>query len=71
MNPISIASLAPRDYRFRMSDELIAALKQRVASNYYGRPEVIEIIARAILELTGCGTRGAGCRVPLHPVSEI
>jgi hypothetical protein len=34
---------------FRLSEELIAALKQRVDSRYYDRPDVIEVIARAIL----------------------
>ncbi|MEK7400876.1 MAG: hypothetical protein AABZ80_00785 [Gemmatimonadota bacterium] len=34
---------------FRLSDELLAALRRRVDSRYYDRPEVIEIIAQAIL----------------------
>ena len=49
MNQTAITPLAPRDNNFRLSDELIAALRQRVAQDYYGRPEVIEIVARAIL----------------------
>lgn len=36
-----------------MSDDLIALLRQRVASQYYDQPEVIEIIARAILHSRG------------------
>ncbi len=36
-----------------MTDELIALLKQRVESQYYNRPEVVEIIARAILYSRG------------------
>lgn len=32
-----------------VTDELLELLKQRVASQYYNRPEVVEIIARAIL----------------------
>jgi len=59
MSRISTTSLAPRDSRGRMSDELIAALRQRVASNYYNRPEVAEIIACAVTD----EVRGAGCRV--------
>jgi hypothetical protein len=34
---------------FRLSEELIATLRQRVDSRFYDRPDVIEIIARAIL----------------------
>ncbi len=34
---------------FRLSEELIASLRQRVDSRYYDRPEVIDVIARAIL----------------------
>lgn len=36
-----------------MTEELLAILKQRVASQYYDRPEVVEIIARAILYSRG------------------
>jgi hypothetical protein len=34
---------------FRLSEELIASLRQRVDSRYYDKPEIIEVIARAIL----------------------
>jgi len=34
---------------FRLSEELINALRQKVDSRYYDRPDVIEVIARAIL----------------------
>lgn len=37
----------------RMSEELIAVLRQRVDSKYYDQPQVIEIIARAILHSRG------------------
>lgn len=53
MTPNSIPTLVRLDNMSRMSEELVAALKQRVASNYYDRPEVIEIIARAILHSRG------------------
>ena len=53
MNSNSIPNLIRRDNMARMSEDLIAALKQRVASNYYDRPEVIEVIARAILHSRG------------------
>ena len=53
MNPDSTPKLVRRDNLSRMSDELVAALKQRVASNYYDRPDIIEIIARAILHSRG------------------
>jgi hypothetical protein len=33
----------------RISDELIALLRERVASQYYDHPEVVEVVARAIL----------------------
>jgi hypothetical protein len=36
-----------------MTEELLEQLRQRVASQYYDRPEVIEIIARAILHSRG------------------
>lgn len=32
-----------------MSDELLALLRQRVAAQYYDQPQVIDVIARAIL----------------------
>ncbi len=34
---------------FRVSDELIRELRQKIDSRYYDRPEVIEVIALAIL----------------------
>ncbi len=34
---------------FRLSAELIAALRQRVADRYYDTPQVVEVLARAIL----------------------
>ena len=37
----------------RMTEELIELLRRRVSSHYYDRPEVIEIIARAILHSRG------------------
>ena len=36
-----------------VTDELLELLRQRVASQYYNRPEVVEIIARAILYSRG------------------
>lgn len=33
----------------QMNEELLAMLRQRVAARYYDRPEVIEVIAQAIL----------------------
>ena len=33
----------------RVSDELLAVLRQRVEARYYDQPHVIELIARAIL----------------------
>ena len=36
-----------------MTDELLSLLRERVASQYYNRPEVVEIIARAILYSRG------------------
>lgn len=36
-----------------MSDELLAALRERVNSRYYDQPHVIEIVARAILMSRG------------------
>ena len=36
-----------------VTDELLELLRQRVASQYYNRPEVVEIIARALLYSRG------------------
>ena len=36
-----------------MTEELLRVLRERVASQYYNRPEVVEIIARAILYSRG------------------
>jgi len=49
MTQTAFTPMALRNDSFRLSDELIAALRQRVAQDYYDRPEVIDIIARAIL----------------------
>jgi len=38
---------------FRMSDELLEVLRQRVAASYYDQPHVIDMIARAILHSRG------------------
>jgi hypothetical protein len=38
---------------FRLSDELIDALRQKIDARYYDRPEIIEVIARAILVSRG------------------
>jgi hypothetical protein len=43
----------PKSGSIRMTDELIELLRQRVASQYYDRPEIVEIIARAILHSRG------------------
>jgi hypothetical protein len=36
-----------------MSEELIALLRQRIAARYYDQPQVIDVIARAILHSRG------------------
>lgn len=36
-----------------MNEELLELLRHRVSSQFYDRPEVIEIIARAILHSRG------------------
>ena len=36
-----------------MSEELLALLRQRVAAQYYDQPQVIDVIARAILMSRG------------------
>jgi len=38
---------------FRMSEELVLLLRQRVADRYYENPQVVDIIARAILHSRG------------------
>ena len=39
----------------RMSEQLIALLRDRVASRYYDRPEVVDAVARAIIASGGIG----------------
>lgn len=36
-----------------MSEELVQVLRQRVAAQYYDQPQVLDIIARAILHSRG------------------
>jgi hypothetical protein len=48
--PPAVVSLPGRS---RMSDDLIAALQQRIRDRYYDQPHVIEIIAQAILHSRG------------------
>jgi hypothetical protein len=51
---MTMLSVAPPDKEpLVMTDELLRVLRERVASQYYNRPEVIEIIARAILYSRG------------------
>lgn len=38
---------------FLMSDELIELLRERVAQQYYDQPQIIDVIARAILNSRG------------------
>lgn len=49
MSPALQTMPRPGATGFRLSEELIAALRQRIDSRFYDRPEVIEVIARAIL----------------------
>jgi len=49
MTPVPILATKPQRQVFRLTEEILAALRQRVDSSYYNRPEVIEVIARAIL----------------------
>lgn len=39
--------------RSQMTEELIALLRGRIEARYYEQPEVIEVIARAILHSRG------------------
>jgi len=48
-----VLSLPNRTGPIRMTEELLELLRQRVAQQYYNRPEVVEIIARAILHSRG------------------
>jgi hypothetical protein len=41
------------DPKIWMSEELLALLRQRVAAQYYDQPQVIDVIARAILHSRG------------------
>ena len=49
MSPAPIALRKPAPTTFRLSEEILVALRQRIDSSYYDRPEAIEVIARAIL----------------------
>jgi hypothetical protein len=42
-----------------MSQSLLVLLRERVASRYYERPEVLDIVARAILRDIGIGRLSA------------
>jgi hypothetical protein len=48
---MSPQDLSPNTYSDKvwMSEELLAVLRQRVAAQYYDQPQVIDVIARAIL----------------------
>jgi hypothetical protein len=43
------AGLTVEPSRVLLSDDLLAILRERVASQYYNQPHVIDVIARAIL----------------------
>ena len=49
MSPAPIALRKPAQTTFRLSEEILVALRQRIDSSFYDRPEAIEVIARAIL----------------------
>jgi hypothetical protein len=49
----SVAFSIKHQGSIRMTDELIELLRRRVSSHHYDRPEVIEVIARAILHSRG------------------
>jgi len=36
-----------------MSEELIALLRQRIAAQYYDQPQIVDVIARAIVHSRG------------------
>lgn len=45
-----------RKSQFPMTDELVAFLRHRVATRFYDQPQVIDVVARAILrEVKGSG----------------
>ena len=37
------------DRSIQMSEEFLAMLRERLAARYYDRPEILEVVARAIL----------------------
>ena len=43
------ASPSTYSHKVWMSEEFLALLRQRVAAQYYDQPQVIDVIARAIL----------------------
>jgi hypothetical protein len=51
MSSMGQAYTSPEQHR--MTAELVALLRQRVASQYYDQPQVLEVIARAILHSRG------------------
>ena len=48
-----MGQLSTSPEQIRMTAELVALLRQRVASKYYDQPQVLEIIARALLHSRG------------------
>ena len=53
MDTIPQAPITNAQNGLQMSDELIALLRRRVAAQYYDQPQVIDVIARAILHSRG------------------
>jgi hypothetical protein len=49
MSPVLQTIPRPGATGFRLSEDLIVALRQKVDSRYYDRPEIIEVLARASL----------------------
>lgn len=49
MTPASLTKKKTVPTVFRLSDEILASLRQRVDARFYDQPQVIEVIARAIL----------------------
>lgn len=52
-NDVRTELVTDRGRNVMMSEELLTLLRQRVASQYYDQPQVVDIIARAILNSRG------------------
>lgn len=50
---VTTDDIRKKDRMARMTEELVALLRHRIDARYYDQPQVLEIIARALLHSRG------------------